>query len=347
MKALAAAVALPRANSSVPPLWLVCCLAFVGLLAVALMLILGPGTAAARRAREARVNELRRYRVFGASADTAAAPTERRSRLSDVTTRLLGVVDRYVRARGQRERIIGRLERSGVHMRPEEWAAIEVSAIVAGSAAMASLLGLILGVLVGGPAGWLLCYLFLTTKTARRRRAFEQQLPDALQLMAGALRTGFGLTQSIAAVTRDAADPVAEEFSRVMQEVRLGAELEDALDGLAARMCSYDLSLIVMAIRTAREIGGNMAEVLQTAVATMRERVQLSRQVRVLTAEGRLSAKLLTGLPILMALYLLFFKKGYLKPLYTTPMGIVMLVVGSVLLLLGSLWLRKLTKIEV
>lgn len=346
MKAVSAAVALPSSSSSMP-LWLVCCLAFVGFLGVALLVILGPGTAAVRRAREARVHELRRYRVFGASADTADAPVEQRSSLSDMTTRLLRVVDRYVRARGQRERIVGRLERSGVHMRPEEWAIIEVSSIAVGTAAVAFWLGLILGILVGGPAGWLLCYLFLRMKTSRRRRAFELQLPDALQLMAGALRTGFGLTQSIGAVTRDAADPVSEEFSRVMQEVRLGAELEDALDGLAERMCSYDLALIVMAIRTAREIGGNMAEVLQTAVATMRERVQLSRQVRVLTAEGRLSAKLLTGLPILMAVYLLVFKRGYLQPLYTTGVGIFMLALGSVLLVVGSLWLHKLTKIEV
>lgn len=346
MTALSAGVTPPGASSTVP-LWFVCCLAFLGILAVGLVLVLGPGAAAVRRTRQARVDELRRYRVLAVHADTAPAPAERRSSLSDVTTRLLRVVDRYVRARGQRERIIGRLERSGVHMRAEEWAAIEVSAIVVGTAVVAFWLGLVLGVLVGGPGGWLLCYLSLRTKTARRRRAFEGQLPDALQLMAGALRTGFGLTQSIGAVTRDAADPVAEEFSRVMQEVRLGAELEDALDGLAARMCSYDLELIVMAIRTAREIGGNMAEVLQTAVATMRERMQLGRQVRVLTAEGRLSAKLLTGLPILMAGYLLVFKKGYLQPLYTTPVGIVLLVIGCVLLVVGSLWLRKLTKIEV
>lgn len=346
MTAWSAAVT-PSSGGGTIPLWLVCGLAFAGILAVALVLILGPGSAAVRRKRQARVDELRRYRVLAVQADTVPAASERHNSLTDVTTRLVRVLDRYVRARGQRERIVGRLERSGVHMRPEEWAAIEISAIVVGAAVVTFWFGLLFGVLLGAPGGWLVCHLFLLSKTSRRRRAFELQLPDALQLMAGALRTGFGLAQSIGAVTRDAADPVAEEFSRVMQEVRLGAELEDALDGLAARMCSYDLELIVMAIRTAREIGGNMAEVLQTAVATMRERMQLGRQVRVLTAEGRLSAKLLTGLPVLMAGYLLVFKKGYLQPLYTTPVGVIMLVLGVVLLVVGSLWLRKLTKIEV
>jgi tight adherence protein B len=168
-----------------------------------------------------------------------------------------------------------------------------------------------------------------------------------LQLVAGALRSGFGLNQSIAAVAREGSEPVASEFARVLQEARLGAELEDALDDLAGRLRSYDMELVVMAIRTAREIGGNLAEVLQTTVTTMRERVQLRAQVRVLSAEGRFSAKILTGMPILMAVYLLLFKKGYLTPMYTTSVGIVIFIIGGVLLVIGSLWLSRLTKIEV
>jgi tight adherence protein B len=102
-----------------------------------------------------------------------------------------------------------------------------------------------------------------------------------------------------------------------------------------------------MAIRTAREVGGNLAEVLQTTVHTMRERVELHGQVRVLSAEGRFSAKVLVALPILMAVYLLLFKKAYLTPLYTTGTGVALLVGGVLLLIAGVFWLSRLTKIEV
>jgi tight adherence protein B len=161
------------------------------------------------------------------------------------------------------------------------------------------------------------------------------------------LRTGFALNQAIGTVVREGIEPVSHEFGRALQEVRLGANLEDALDNVAERMHSYDMGLVVMAIRTAREVGGNLAEVLTTTTVTMRERVQLYGQVRVLTAEGRFSAKVLVALPILMAVYLLLFKKGYLKPLYQTGTGIVMLAVGVGLLIGGSFWLNRLTKIEV
>jgi len=112
-------------------------------------------------------------------------------------------------------------------------------------------------------------------------------------------------------------------------------------------MNSYDMGLVVMAIRTAREVGGNLAEVLQTTVGTMRERVQLHGQVRVLTAEGRFSAKVLVALPLLMAVYLLLFKKDYLRPLYTTGTGVALLCTGVLLLVGGTFWLHRLTKIEV
>jgi tight adherence protein B len=102
-----------------------------------------------------------------------------------------------------------------------------------------------------------------------------------------------------------------------------------------------------MAIRTSREVGGNLAEVLQTTMLTMRERVELHGHVRVLTAEGRFSAKVLVGLPLVVAAYLLVFKKGYLHPLYGSAAGIALLAAGGALLVIGTVWLNRLTKIEV
>ena len=143
------------------------------------------------------------------------------------------------------------------------------------------------------------------------------------------MRAGFTLNQAIGSVAREGTEPTSSEFSRVLAEVRLGSELEDALDRLADRLDSLDMRLVVMAVRTAREVGGNLAEVLQVTSHTMRERVQLHRQVEVLSAEGRLSAKVLIGLPIGLALYMYFFKKDYFELLVTTTAGIVMLSAES------------------
>jgi tight adherence protein B len=259
----------------------------------------------------------------------------------------LAAIDRAVRARGQRAQLIDELERSGLRMRPEEWAAVQIAVVVTMAAALGFLVGSVLAVPPGGLVGWIGCRMFVAYKIKKRAAAFEAALPDALQLVAGALRSGFALNQSITAVVREGVEPIAGEFGRALQEVRLGAELVDALDATAKRMNSYDLELVVMCIRTSREVGGNLAEALETTVHTMRERVQLKGQVRVLSAEGRLAAKVLIALPILMALYFYAVRRDYVRVLYTTGTGIVIAIVGVVLLSVGAFWLSRLTKIEV
>jgi Flp pilus assembly protein TadB len=324
----------------------VCALVFLGILAVALAALLYPATAAQRAERHNRLAEVGRYRLIGAVAPVEDV-TAARGTQTAVTTRTLALLDRAVRSRGQRDRLISQLERSGLRMRPEEWAAIQLAAVFVPAVLIAflakSFLALVPGALIGA-AG---CWWFISFKIRRRASAFEAALPDALQLVAGAMRAGFTLNQAIGTVAREGNEPTASEFGRVLTEVRLGAEIEDALDSAAARLRSYDLELVVMAIRTAREVGGNLAEVLQTTAATMRERVQLHRQVQVLSAEGRLSAKVLTALPFLLAAYLLAFKRGYLNPLVSSGVGICLLIAGVVLLAIGTFWLSRIVKIEV
>jgi tight adherence protein B len=327
------------------PLWLVCGLAFLAFLIVALVLF-NPLAGTGRAAKQARLAEVGRYRILGAvgraEETVAAAPAER-----VLTARALALLDRVMRARGQRMRLVTKLERTGLRMRPEEWAALQLSAVVGLAATFAFLLSSPAGLVLGGLLGWGACRAFVARKIKRHAAAFEANLPDALALLAGALRSGFTLNQAIGSVVREGTRPTAEEFGRALTEVRLGAELEDALDGLATRLRCYDLSLVVMAIRTSREVGGNLAEVLQITAMTMRERSQLRQQVKVLSAEGRISAKVLIALPLVMAAYLLVFKRGYLNPLVNTGVGIVLFAGGGLLLGIGSFWLSRLVKIEV
>jgi Flp pilus assembly protein TadB len=328
-------------------LFLVCAVVFLALLGLALGVLLYPAMRAERAQKELRINEVTRYRVLtavggGAQSEVAMAPTE-----GALSANALALLDRAVRARGQRDRLVSQLERSGMRMRPEEWAAIQIAVVVGLGALTAFLvsspLGLIPGVLLGG-AG---CWGSIRFKTNRRAAAFEANLPNALQLLSGAMRAGFTLNQAIGSVAREGTEPTASEFGRVLTEVRLGSELEDALDRLADRLHSFDMGLVVMAVRTAREVGGNLAEVLETTAHTMRERVQLHRQVQVLSAEGRLSAKVLIALPILLVVYMLLFKRGYLNPLVSTTVGIGMLAAGVLLMGIGTFWLSRIVKIEV
>ncbi|HEY2273199.1 MAG TPA: type II secretion system F family protein [Jatrophihabitantaceae bacterium] len=343
---IAAASALAP-HSSGMQLWVVCAIAFVAMLAVALYVLLAPMAKRQRVDKQARLDEVHRYRVLGAYGGVGLEELEPGTPAeSALTTKALAMVDKAVRARGQHNRIVFELERAGMRMRPEEWAGLQLAITVGLAAVVAFLVGPF-GVPIGGLVGWAACRFYIRRRTRKRLEAFQTQLPDALQMLAGALRTGFALNQALGTVVREGIEPVSSEFGRALHEVRLGANLEDALDDVVDRMKSYDMGLVVMAIRTAREVGGNLAEVLQTTVHTMRERVELHGQVRVLSAEGRFSAKVLVALPILMAVYLLLFKKAYLKPLYTTGTGVALLVGGVLLLIAGVFWLSRLTKIEV
>lgn len=241
-----------------------------------------------------------------------------------------------------------KLEAAGVPLRPAEWLLIHIGVAVglaflftllSGFNLLATLIGLIIGLLVP--------YAYLAIKDERRKAKFAAQLPGTLQLLAGSLAAGYSLPQAIDTVVRESDGPMATELNRAIVEARLGVPIEDALETVARRMNSVDFSWVVMAIRIQREVGGNLAEVLTSVAATMRERERLRRQVEVLSAEGRLSAVILGLLPVLFIVYLVIARPDYLRTLYTTPLGLVMIVVGVVLLIGGSFWLRKVVKVEV
>jgi tight adherence protein B len=189
--------------------------------------------------------------------------------------------------------------------------------------------------------------LVLSVATGRRRAAFAEQLPDMLRLIAGSLQSGFSLPQAVGAVVGEGSQPAAGEFSRALAEVRVGADLGDALNRVAGRMGSADLRLTVMAVRIQREVGGNLAEVLNNSVGTMRERAFLRRQVRALSAEGRMSAYILLALPFGVGAWFFFVDPKYMSLLYTTAPGLLMLAGSGVLMALGVFWMRKLIDIEV
>jgi tight adherence protein B len=251
-----------------------------------------------------------------------------------------------VRSRGLDARIALSLDRAGMRLRPHEWVLLRATVGLTAGAVLFIAVGWF-GALVGLLLGWFGTGIYRALKADRRATAFAEQLPDALQLVIGSLRSGFSLSQALDAMVRESQAPLSEEFGRALAEHRLGAELSDALDDAAKRANSEDLDWAVLAVRIQREVGGNLAEVLQTTVNTIRDRGRLRRHVRSLSAEGRLSGWILVGLPIVLGAFMFTFRRDYLRPLYTEPVGITVLFLGVVLLCVGILWMWRTVKVEV
>ena len=282
-------------------------------------------------------------RFTGRAAPASAGAEE----AGNVLRAALAVSERAVARPGRRERIELALDRAGLHLRASEWQLIQAGAAAAAAVLLALLLPWWCGLPAGMLLGWFGAAAYLRWRAGRRTRTFAEQLPDALQLVVGSLRAGFSLPQSIDALVREGSEPVAGELGRALAETRLGGGLEDALDRVGRRNASQDITWLVMAIRIQREVGGNLSEVLETAVATMRERARLGRHVRALSAEGRLSALILLAMPIVLGGWMFAFRRDYLEPLYTQPLGILMLATSVLMIGVGGLWLRKIVEVRV
>lgn len=232
------------------------------------------------------------------------------------------------------------LERAGLRIVPAEFLILVASATV-----VALLLGFLLGGLgvgllfaVIGPIG---AKLLLGMRESRRRRAFANQLDDTLQLLAGGLRAGHSLLRAIDAVSHEAESPTAEEFARIVNETRIGRDLNDSLEQSAERMRSEDFSWVAQAIGIHREVGGDLAGVLDEVGHTIRERNQIRRQVTALSAEGKMSAYILLALPFVVIGILMITSPAYILKFVQSPIGFVMMGAAAVMLTVGALWMRK------
>jgi tight adherence protein B len=209
--------------------------------------------------------------------------------------------------------------------------------------------------LIFGPLGALVAtalaiigpVLYLEMRRKKRLRKFETQLPDVLNLLAGSMRAGFSFAQGLEAVAEEASEPSKRELQRVYAESRLGRPIEDALEDSADRMQSIDLVWAVMAIRIQREVGGNLAELLDTVADTMTERERLRHEIVALTAEGRMSAWVLGVFPPAFAVILYLIQPDYMSTLFNNTLGVMAVVASAVMAGFGFLWLRKIMAIEV
>jgi tight adherence protein B len=202
------------------------------------------------------------------------------------------------------------------------------------------------GLLVGLVAPVVMRFV-VSTRLARKRAAYAEQLPDNIDVLAGALRAGHSLVGALNVMVDGAAEPSKTEFRRVMQDEQLGIPIDEAIMVMSARMANEDVEQVALVTRLSREAGGNTAEVLDRVVENIRGKMELRRLVKVLTAQGRLARWILIALPIVLAGWILVINPHWLDPLFQTGLGRLSLVAWAVMLIIGSWMLKKITEIVV
>lgn len=257
-----------------------------------------------------------------------------------LAARATAAVEAMLKRRNYMASTAGALEQAGLTVKAAEFVVLALAgtAVTAGGAFLLTGPLLALVTLVLAPLGIRFALRFLAS---RRRGKFAEQLDETLQLLAGGLRAGHSLLRAVDAAAGEAAAPTSEEFSRIINQTRLGRDLGEALDDAALRMRSEDFSWVAQAIAIHREVGGNLADVLDQVGHTIRERNQIRGQVKALSAEGRISALVLMLLPVAITGALMVMSPGYMDPMVQSPIGLAMIAVCVVLFTVGGLWLRK------
>jgi tight adherence protein B len=256
-------------------------------------------------------------------------------------------LDRLMAESGRGSAISEWIEQSGVKA--------SVSAMLLVALASAGLLGLVgalvtrarLGLLLGGAIGFAVPFLFLKVKRTRRLRVFEEQFPEALDMIARALKAGHAFATGLKMAADELPEPVGPEFRKTFDEQNFGLPLKDSLDNLAKRIPLLDVRFFATAVLIQRETGGNLSEILENLGHVVRERFKILRQVRVYTAHGRFTGYVLLALPAFLGVALSFINPDHMNMLFRERMGQMMLVGALVMQGIGFLWIKQVIKIEV
>lgn len=259
----------------------------------------------------------------------------------------LPVLDRLASGTARGSRLAVWLEQSGVK--------ISISGLLLACLLCAVALGFLValamrmaaGWVIGGAVGFAVPFLVLRVKRSRRLHKFEEEFPEALDLISRALKAGHAFATGLKMVADEMQEPVGPEFRKTFDEQNFGLPLKDALNSLTERMPLLDVRFFATAVLIQRETGGNLSEILENLASVVRERFKILRQVRVYTAHGRLTGYVLLALPAFLAIALSFINPEHMQLLFREHMGHVFIGVAIVLQIVGYLWIKQVVKIEV
>lgn len=261
--------------------------------------------------------------------------------------RLLELAGRLLVARKITGKVDTELTKADLPLKGEEFLGLTLVLMLGG--------GLLFGLITGNPAaslivvalGGYLPYFGLRMAKARRLTKFNGQIGDALVIMANSLRSGFSFLQALDMVRKELPNPIAKEFGTALQEMNWGTPTEEALLGMASRVNSEDLELVITAVLIQRQVGGNMAEVLDNIATTIRERVRIKGEIKTLTAQGRLSGLIIGLLPVFITIVIFFLNPKYIMLLFTNKAGLMMVSLAVLSQILGLTIIKKIIQIPV
>jgi tight adherence protein B len=303
------------------------------------VLVLFVGLSRAGRSRDASVEE--RLDRYGTRVEEQIEieSSEGRSTLDGM--------EEMVSRRGFAANIKTDLSQADLKLRVAEFLGLTVLSIVGFFILARIVFGSTLLALVFGIVGFFAPRIYVGIRKRRRLNAFNDQLGDSITLLANSLRSGFSIVQSMETVAQQLPDPIATEFHRVTQEIGLGLHYEEALNNMLGRVPSDDLDLMITAINIQGKVGGNLAEILDTIGHTIRERVRIKGEIRVLTAQQMISGYILTALPVVLGLVLYLINKTYIGRMFEDPCGWIMIGVAAMMIAIGFVIIRKIVDIEV
>ncbi len=235
---------------------------------------------------------------------------------------------------------------AGITLRPEEFIMIWGAATFLPGLILFGLGKSIITCIVVLMIGVIVPPVYVVLARNKRKEIFNQQLGDALMIISNSLRAGFTFEQALSSISRDLPNPLGEEFAQVVRELEIGGSLERSLTLLAERMQSRDMELLNTAVMVQRQVGGNLSEIIDNISETIRDRIAIKRTIKTLTAQGRISGKVIGAMPIFLLVVISFINPSYMKPVYTTAYGYAMLAVCVLLEALGFLFIRKIVNIE-
>lgn len=247
----------------------------------------------------------------------------------------------------KRNKIETELQSADIPLKVEEFIAIRII-IMAAAFLLCLLFGLsFLTALIIGLIGLKLPSLYVKKKKTKRLEASAKQLPQVLETMTNALKSGFSFMQALQLVSSEIPAPLGKEFKQTIKEVNLGISMEEAFTNLLSRLPNKDVEIMVTAVLIQRSTGGNLAQILETIQETITERVRLKDELKALTSQGRMSALVITLLPVLLGLFLNLMNPDYFVPLLTNPFGLIVLLIGVFSGILGWIFIMKIVKVEV
>jgi tight adherence protein B len=249
------------------------------------------------------------------------------------------------------ERISRELAQADLKFKPSEYVLIYIIAII-GVAFLAWLLGgrLVVSALIGAVIGALLPRIYVKSQQGKRLNRFNDQLPDMINLMVNGLRAGFSTLQSMEAVSKELPPPICDEFKRVVQEMQLGIPMEKALANLLRRIPSQDLDFLITAINVQREVGGNLAEIMEVISFTIRERIRIKGDIRALTSQAKYSGRALALMPVILVCILWFLNRSYVMEFFnkdTLLCGGIALGLAGTLIVSGYFVMMRIANVEV